>query len=379
MSKRQLDGKNNLFYTSLVIKTIVITGTHHTPAIELINQLKKDKRIQWQIAYIGREHLSSISALPPIEKKLIPEMGISYYPLNCGKLDRRWLPNTLRGIPQTILAIIKSYRLLGQLKPDIIVSFGGYVSTPVIIASWLRAIPSITHEQTLTVSFSTKLNSFFATKVALSFDQSYQKSSLPQSKIIITGNLIRSDIYKNTSPLFVHRFARRRPLLYFTGGNQGSTMLNQTVLAALPELSKKFNVIHQTGTSDYQLMTKKTHQYSSCYHPVEFVGLNDIGWVLQHSQIVISRSGANSAQEIDLLSKKVIFVPLPFSQQNEQLLNAQWVLSRHPQTTIIIEQSGLTVKKLLLSIDELLNKPTPEAILNPNPSAKFMDSIYELV
>src|SRR5665647_3483105 len=79
-------------------KTIIITGTHLTPALELIRQLKKDD-INWQINYIGRKNNSSVDNTPSIESKIIPKMGIKFYSIDCGKFDRRWIPNTLKGLP----------------------------------------------------------------------------------------------------------------------------------------------------------------------------------------------------------------------------------------------------------------------------------------
>ena len=176
-------------------KTIIITGTHLTPALELIRQLKTDPQTDWQINYIGRKNNSSVDDSPSIESKIIPKTGINFYSINCGKFDRRWLPNTIKGLPQTTKSLFESLKLIKKIKPDIVVSFGGYVSVPVIISSFLKKIPSITHEQTLTNSLTTRINSLFVKKIALSFDNPKQKEKLPKEKIVVTGNLLRQELF----------------------------------------------------------------------------------------------------------------------------------------------------------------------------------------
>ena len=201
-------------------KKIIITGTHLTPAIELINQLKKDTD-SWEIFYIGRNYNSHQNLSPSIESITIPKLDIKFFGFDSGKLDRRWLPNTLAGIPLTIKSLFKIYKLIAQIKPDVVVSFGGYISVPVIFNSYLQKIPSITHEQTSTLSLSTKINSKFTNKVALSFP-----TNLKNDKYVVTGNLLRRQIFENKSKYF-QNLKIKLPIIYITGGNQGSTILNQ--------------------------------------------------------------------------------------------------------------------------------------------------------
>lgn len=330
-----------------IVKKIIITGTHTTPAIELIHQLQQDEQFEWQIYYIGRCYNSSVSTQPSIESKLIPETGTKFFGIQCGKYDRRWIPNTLRGIPQIFTGFQKANSLVKQIEPNIIVSFGGYVSVPVIIAAKLNHIKSITHEQTFTTSLSTKINSLFVDKIALSFPSKTNKQNE-----IITGNLLRQDIFNPQSKLFKNLIQnKKRPIIYITAGNQGSKTINKTILSILPDL-KNFTIIHQTGEIDY-IKIKQFSVNQNNYHVFDYIKQTDIGWVLNNADIIISRSGANTAQEIVALNKKSILIPLLVSQQNEQIINAKWVRLQLPKLTSIIYQKNLTPKKLLQKINQL--------------------------
>lgn len=341
-------------------KTIIITGTHHTPAQELIRQLKKDS-IRWNIYYLSHLYPTETH----LRNSIIPllESG-HFFSLDCGKFNRRSLSQTLLNFPKTILAIFRSLKIITTLKPNIIVSFGGYVSVPVVIASWLCRCPSITHEQTPTISLSTKINSIFATKVALSFPSTFSP------KTVLTGNLLRSEIFQTSSSKFTTKL---KPFIYITGGNQGSEFLNLLTLSLLPVLCRHHTIIHQTGK-------KKTKPYNSPkYIHQNYTHSADIGFLLNQADLIISRSGANICQEIVAIQKKSILIPLPHSQQNEQLLNAKWVKTHLPRHTIILDQTQATPKKLLLAISRLSQiKPLPRPPVFPS-NLKLLNLIHELV
>ena len=330
-------------------KKIIITGTHTTPAIELIHQLKNDREIDWDIYYVGRKYNSSVENKSSIESKIIPQYKVKFYGILCGKFDRRWFPNTISGLPQIFSGFKEAYCLLKKIKAHRVISFGGYVSVPVIIAAWLQKIPSITHEQTHTLSLSTKINSLFCKYVALSFPSNHNSK-----KYVITGNLLRQEIYNSNSPYFKkQKFnLKKYPLIYLTAGNQGSHHLNTTLQNILPFLSEKYTIVHQTGAQDY-LLSKKISQKFSNYLPLSYVESSDIGWLFHYAKLIISRSGANTTQEIAALKQSSILIPLPVSQQNEQEKNASWLQKKLPKNTIIIKDSELTDKSLINSIKKL--------------------------
>jgi len=340
----------------------------------LINQLKKDSKTEWKIYYIGRQYNSSVDITPSIESQIIPKLGVNFNSIVCGKLDRRWLPNTIRGLPQTLKGIFQAYKAVSKIRPDVVVSFGGYVSVPVIISSWLKKIPSITHEQTPTNSLTTKINSFFVNKVALSFNNNKKTN-----KSVVTGNLLRSEIYNSKSQYFQKEIKnpKNKPIIYITAGNQGSKTINDIIKDILPKLSD-FIIIHQTGKIDFQDLQKLNQKYQN-YHPIDYVNSNDIGWIFSNSKILISRSGANTSQEIVALKKSSILIPLYKSQQDEQKINAFWVKKQLPEKTIIINQQDLTKEILLSSINKLNKIKDSSSKIEYQPNLKLLNLINEII
>jgi UDP-N-acetylglucosamine--N-acetylmuramyl-(pentapeptide) pyrophosphoryl-undecaprenol N-acetylglucosamine transferase len=353
-----------------ISKTILITGTHHTPAIELINLLKKDLDINWKIVYVAHQYKTETHLIHTI----IPKLKVEFFNLDCGKFDRKNLDITLLGIPKIIKAFFIALSLIRKLKPQIVVSFGGYVSVPVVMAAYFNGVPSITHEQTVTNSLATKINSYFATKVALSFDSDIQKRQLPVSKTIVTGNLLRQEIFDTTSSSFKKI---KPPIIYFTGGNQGSIFLNELLYQIIPLLENKISVIHQTGkNNDPVLQSELASKYQ--YFPSEFIESEDIGWVLNNADLIVSRSGANICQEIDVLDKKSLLIPHPFTQQNEQQQNALWLKSRHPKSIFIIFQekaNPASVLELIKKIIKISHSSRPQKLPLIHPLFKLVHEI----
>lgn len=278
------------------------------------------------------------------------------------------------GIPRTVKAVFIAVKLVKSINPDIVVSFGGYISVPVIFASWICRKPSITHEQTSVLSLSTKINSLFVNKIALSFAVSDDNP-----KNVVTGNLIRRQVFNNASKKFAHLSAivQKYPLIYITGGNQGSSFFNNLFPDIIKTLTQKYTIIHQVGNLEYQRISKTNT--NKRYIPIDYVNLGDIGWVLNHSSIIISRAGGNICQEIVALNKPSILIPLPVSQQDEQLLNAKWVQSNIANHTIISPQKDTTPKLIADTITLLMNKSRLMAKLTTKTNHNLLTLIHEIV
>ena len=299
-------------------------------------------------------------------------MDVNFYPLNVGKLDRRWFPNTIKGLPQTINSLSESSKLIKKIKPDIVVSFGGYVSVPVIISSFFRKIPSITHEQTLTNSLTTKINSFFVNKIALSFNNQQQKEKLPKDKIVITGNLLRQEIFHPQKNKIGDNID-----IFITAGNQGSHVINILIKKILPKL-KNYHIIHQTGKKDFSSFKKLTKIYPK-YKVFDYLESKDMAYVLNKTNLIIGRSGANTCQEIVALNKKSILIPLKISQQNEQLLNALWVKEKNPKNTQILEEKDITEKNIIENIKKLITNKAKDKITKNIDNLKLLNLIHEIL
>jgi UDP-N-acetylglucosamine--N-acetylmuramyl-(pentapeptide) pyrophosphoryl-undecaprenol N-acetylglucosamine transferase len=333
------------------MRKIVITGGHLTPAHALINELKK--RGGWQIYYLGRKYSFEGKKILSAEFRIIPSLGVKFISITTGRLQRKFTRYTIFSLLKIPFGFIQSFYYLFKIKPDVICSFGGYVSVPIVIAGFILRIPILTHEQTVVFGLSSKINSFFASKIAVSFPESLKY--FPKDKVVLTGNPIREEVFKIKKPSFLSP-SFSKPFIYVTGGNQGSQTINRAILEILKRLLKQCSVIHQCGNLDYEFVRKSTlnldRRLRSRYFLIPFVGPEDIGWILNNADLVVSRAGANIICELAALGKPALLIPIPWTYQDEQTKNALF-LSKTGLAEILPEKE-LTGDSLFLKITEML-------------------------
>jgi UDP-N-acetylglucosamine--N-acetylmuramyl-(pentapeptide) pyrophosphoryl-undecaprenol N-acetylglucosamine transferase len=147
----------------------------------------------------------------------------------------------------------------------------------------------------------------------------------------VTGNPVRAEVLtgeplKAVDALGLDSFDPDLPVLYVTGGAQGSVQINELVTGALPWLLERANVIHQCGPNNLKEMFENTAGLPSAlaarYRVLGFVGA-ELPDVLALADVVVSRSGAGTIAELTALGKPSVLVPLPSSAGNEQVLGAR--------------------------------------------------------
>ncbi len=292
---------------------ILITGGHISPAVALIKELKKNKKNE--IIFVGRAHIQEKELEVSYEYSIIEKQGIPFIHLTTGKLARSVSVQSFLQIIKVLYGLIQSFNILREHKPNVIMSFGGYIGFPICIAGFLLRKKVYIHEQTIRPGISNKIIAKYAKKIFISFPES--EVYFPKRKTIITGNIIREDVFKVYPTAFTH--SEHRPLLYITGGSIGSHSINIHIEKILEDVLKTFSVIHQTGNiaeyDDYSRLSKiQNPHYTVRPHIYD----EEIGWVYKHADVIVSRSGANTICELIALRKPAVLIPLPWSANGEQ-------------------------------------------------------------
>ena len=170
--------------------TIAITGGHLTPALSLIDELKK----QWpnQIIFIGRHLASEETNTLSHEQAAVTAKGVYFVAITTGKLYRHFSVQAALSLLKIPLGFIHSLTILRRCHPRIVVSFGGYVALPVALAAWVLRIPVVTHEQGTRVGLANKLVGLLARRIAISWP--HTPAQFPPQKIILTPPLLKTPI-----------------------------------------------------------------------------------------------------------------------------------------------------------------------------------------
>lgn len=328
---------------------IVFTGGHAaTTAIAVVEEIKKQK-LPWNLFFIGSKYAVEGKKVTTLEFRVLPEYGIRFIPLITGRLQRRFTFWTIPSLVKIPIGFIHSFIMLSRIHPEFVLSFGGFSAFPVVVTAHLLHIPVILHEQTAAAGRANQASVPFAEQITLSRNESLKY--FPKDKSVLIGNPVSKKFF-NVRPKI--RFIGT-PVIFITGGSRGSQNINNNILEILPELLKKYRVIHQTGQLDFEkFVNSKKILPSDLAGNYEIFGSIDPSKITDFygiADLVISRAGANTVSEIMAVKRPAIVIPLPISYLDEQTKNAKILVDSGFGK--MIPQKELTGEKLLITINEI--------------------------
>jgi UDP-N-acetylglucosamine--N-acetylmuramyl-(pentapeptide) pyrophosphoryl-undecaprenol N-acetylglucosamine transferase len=337
---------------------ILISGGHLTPALAFIDYIQQ--QTDDKVVFVGRLYSQDATQQRSQEQTEIEQRQIPFLPFQAVRIRKQesFIQRLSRPFAFTH-SVIQALSIMVAHKPDVFLSFGGYLAVPLAIAAWIKNIPIITHEQTRTSGFANQFIGLLATNIALSFPDSHHY--FQPHKTVLTGNPIRSDILKKetTRPSWIDH-APTKPLLLITCGNQGSHAINLIIGEILLQLTQDWTVVHLAGNPTTEIdyvshLTKLKQQLPLAqqhnYYVHTWTNGTDLAWLYTHAAAAIARSGANTVQELATRRIPSLFIPLPFAHRNEQFLNAQALADQ--KAALILTQDNLTSERLLETVQQL--------------------------
>ncbi|MCM8779617.1 MAG: undecaprenyldiphospho-muramoylpentapeptide beta-N-acetylglucosaminyltransferase [Candidatus Omnitrophica bacterium] len=239
----------------------------------------------------------------------------------------------------------ESLYLILKFNPDIVVGFGSYASFPLLFFAALLGKKILIHEQNVKPGVANRLLSLLANKIAVSFPESKKYFCCRKNKIIFTGNPVRSDLFlmDKHHALRYFNLAGDRLTLLVMGGSQGSHKINTELIGALSELDLdgKLQVIHLSGERDYYYLKDA---YAKTRYAVRlFAFLKEMSFAYNAADLVISRSGASSINEIIYYRLPAILIPYPYAGRHQRE-NAKVLHDRG--ACIIIEDTDFRSERL---------------------------------
>jgi UDP-N-acetylglucosamine--N-acetylmuramyl-(pentapeptide) pyrophosphoryl-undecaprenol N-acetylglucosamine transferase len=350
--------------------TIVFTGGHHNSALVVASYLKKEG---YQIAWIGHKFAAGGDKSLSAEYQEVVRNQIPFYELKTGKFYQQFNPFTHL---KTAFGFLQALFLLLIIRPKFIVSFGGYLSVPVVIAGWFVHIDSVSHEQTVVAGWANRAIAPFVRKMFLTHSSSL--ASYPAKKAMLVGLPLRPELF---DPKLKQVFVPK--LLYVSCGKQGSHLVNSALFPLVPKLVKHFTLVHQTGANTQTRDLDKARrvkeslgELSDRYQFAPYFFAKEAAIYLQSASVVISRAGAHLTYELSVLQKRTVFIPISWVSHNEQLLNAKEAARVTP--AVIIEERDLTSQSLYDAIRQVAKmKRTKKEKIDPlSATKKIVDVIH---
>ena len=263
-----------------------------------------------------------------IEARLAPQAGLRFKAFEASGFNRNH-PLTL---PKALVTLARSTkaarRWFDEIRPDVVVGFGGYVSVPVGRAAEQAGIPFVLHEQNSVMGLANKELARRAAAVCLTYAASAEGLGLPGDRIEVTGNPVRRSV------LEADREEGRRMLgvaegelmLLVFGGSLGARHINEAVCALKGELLSRqgLRIVHITGPKELDSVREKLALTSEEQRRWTLLGYQDrMGETLAAADVIVSRAGATSLAEISALAIPAILVPFPYATNDHQTSNAR--------------------------------------------------------
>ena len=324
------------------MKKIVMTGGgtagHITPNIALFDGLKK---AGYEIFYIGEKG--------GMEEELIKKEGIPFFGITAGKMRRDKSVKTMAKNASDMFRVLKgtnqAKKLLKEIRPDVVFSKGGFVSVPVVMAAHSKKIKIVCHESDMTPGLANKIALPYADKICVSFPETLD--CVEREKAVLTGSPVREGLFSGdrAKGLSLCGFSGDKPVIMVMCGSQGSVKINQIVRDILPEITKKFDLVHLCGKGN------KADIITNGYKQFEYVN-EELPHIFAAADMVISRAGANSISEFLSLKKPNLLIPLGGrATRGDQILNAE---SFEKQGfSLVLPEAELTEVTLKANIEKL--------------------------
>jgi UDP-N-acetylglucosamine--N-acetylmuramyl-(pentapeptide) pyrophosphoryl-undecaprenol N-acetylglucosamine transferase len=327
------------------------TGGHIFPIVAVEKKIRElaSEGADLEFLFLGPKGELEKEAM---EKDMIPTKKIL-----SGKLRRYFSLSYIPDLVKIPMGIIQSLWQLLVFMPDVVFSKGGYASVPVVFAAWLYRIPIVIHESDIMPGLANQFAGKLAKKVIVAFPGAANFFS--PEKVEIVGNPIREELVNGNSEEAKKFFGipEGRKTILVMGGSQGAKVINESLLHILPKLVKLFEIIHLTGANEYENVVEEAGRMGikagyGGYHPYPFLR-EEMAQALAVADLVVSRAGANAFSEIAANGKPAIIIPLKYSANDHQNMNAYAI--QEAGAAIVLEQDNLGENIFFEKIEEVLN------------------------
>lgn len=289
------------------------TGGHIFPALSIANALRR--RLEAEILFVGADNR--------MEMERVPAAGYKIIGLPVAGFDRKNLLRNFGVLLKLYKSLTRARNIVKDFKPDVAIGVGGYCSGPTIKAAQKAGVPTIIQEQNSYAGVTNKLLSDKAEKICVAYPE--MERFFPADKIVMTGNPVRRDLTDKMPDKAeaLKRFGLEPgiPTLLVIGGSLGALTLNETMGKDLKRLvDSGLQIIWQTG-KNFSDRGEAAAVGLKGVTVTKFI--TDMPAAYAAADLVVSRAGAGTISELEILGKAVILVPSPNVAEDHQTKNAR--------------------------------------------------------
>ncbi|MGH7821608.1 MAG: undecaprenyldiphospho-muramoylpentapeptide beta-N-acetylglucosaminyltransferase [Candidatus Binatia bacterium] len=344
------------------------TGGHLFPGLAVADALAR--RRSGRILFVGSSR--------GIETRVVPREGYELRQLPIRALRGQGTLATAASAARLGVSLVSAWRILGDVRPDLVIGVGGYASGPAVVAAWLRRVPTVLLEQNAHPGVTNRWLGRLTDRICVSFPES--ASYFPRERTIETGNPVRG------RPAAERREADGRFSILLFGGSAGAHRLNEIGVEAIERLGeggRAPRVLHQTGDVDLERVRTRYGERRIAADVRPFI--DDMATAYANADLVVCRAGATTIAELTALGKPAILVPYPYAADDHQRKNAESLVRR--DAAVMILDRELSAENLAAAIAGLRDDPArlaamataSRALGRPDAAERVVDVCLGLV
>jgi len=314
------------------------------PALAVLDKLKS---VSPQLLWVGGEG--------GMEADLVERHGFPYVPIPAAGVHGVGLRTLPKNISKLARGVFESREILSEFKPDVLFFTGGYVAVPMALAGW--RIPSLLYAPDIEPGLALKSLAWFADKITVTTPTSSAYFSR-KDRIVTTGYPIRTNLAQ-----WDKATARKKlgldtdePVLLVFGGSKGARSINNALLANLPTLLERTQIVHISGKLDWETVQNARNvlepKQAERYRIFDYLH-EEMGAALASADLVVSRAGASSLGEFPLFGLPALLVPYPYAWRYQKV-NAEYLQEKG--AAMMVRDETLE-ERLLPLVDEFLSNP----------------------
>ena len=316
------------------IKILVMaagTGGHVFPALSIANLLMSQSiQVEW------------LGTPKGMENELLADTGIPLHKISVSGLRGSGFVRKFLAPFMLFKAFFQSLLVILKVRPTFLLGMGGFVSGPAGVAAKILGKPLFIHEQNAVAGLTNRLLSNLADQVFEAYPDTFARSV----KAIFTGNPLRTKILRVKKNFDGKNESVLRLLVL--GGSQGALSINSVIPEFFSNngVNEDVHLLHQTGHESFVKTVEKYKSQGISFgercRVLPFI--EEVAEAYAWADLVISRSGASTVSELAAIGLPSILIPYPYHSDNQQLLNAKWLVDE--KAAILIRQADFNVQRL---------------------------------
>ncbi|MEG1011720.1 MAG: undecaprenyldiphospho-muramoylpentapeptide beta-N-acetylglucosaminyltransferase [Ruthenibacterium sp.] len=361
------------------------TAGHINPALA-IAQTIREHQPDAEIFFAGRKN--------GMESALVKKAGYPFYNIEVSGIQRKLTAKNIArnavAVHHLLWALPRAKAIIKEIKPDLVIGAGGYVSGPVLQVAARSGIKTAIHEQNAFPGVTNKILARHADVILAAMPDAVERLGAP-AKTVVVGNPVRSEMFAQNRAAARAALGLRDGQIFLLsfGGSLGAQRLNEVVaeLAVWELANRDFYHIHATGSiekTDFAALAKEKGIDGDARFSIrEYI--DDMPALLAASDLVIARAGALTLAEISAVGRASVLVPSPNVAENHQYHNAMQL--QKLGAAVVIEEKNLTGDGLIQTVDSLTQSPAEllvmgtkaKALSQPDSLAKIWKELQKLM